>query len=254
MKNSYLVALVALSLMVLGCLEPIEQTSILAEVTFSPTPATYNSNQDITLNHPDSGTTIYYTTDGSNPEAGVSTEYTGPFTITGDNYVTIKAIAIKAGSLSSSISTGSYTIDTRPGQVEIYSGGWREPDWSTPGFSRRIAGYTSNPAFAPLRYWMYSVTGKNVDATMSLTATNGAGDFGIYIYESKTATKTYSQDLYLYNLILSDTDSHSSGGSTSLSIPLGEINFKPGYTYYFTNSATGGGYDLAYSWYVDLKP
>ncbi len=56
------------------------------------------------------GATIYYTTDGSTPSSS-STEYSSAITINSD--VTIKAIAIKDGKVSS-VGTADYTIESDP--------------------------------------------------------------------------------------------------------------------------------------------
>lgn len=72
--------------------------------TFSIPGGTYTAAQSVTLYCETSGTTIYYTTDGSEPTSQ-STEYIGPITV--DKTTTIKAIAVK-GDKSSAVATETY--------------------------------------------------------------------------------------------------------------------------------------------------
>jgi len=76
-----------------------------------PTPSISNSvvsgKMSITITDTDSGASIYYTTDGSIPNA-TSTAYSGDFEISSTK--TIKAIAIKTGNKNSSVATKLVTI------------------------------------------------------------------------------------------------------------------------------------------------
>ena len=67
-----------------------------------------NGNNAITITTTTPGATIYYTTDGSNPTTS-STEYTGPLTENVSN-VTIKAIAVKAGMVTSAVGSGTVML------------------------------------------------------------------------------------------------------------------------------------------------
>ncbi len=67
-------------------------------------PGFYTGSVDVTI----SGATVYYTTDGSNPDAS-STLYTAPINF--DETGVAKAIQIEAGKLPSPIATGTYFID-----------------------------------------------------------------------------------------------------------------------------------------------
>jgi hypothetical protein len=90
----------------------------LSTPAFAPAAGLYNSSQNVTISSADSGVLICYTTNGSNPACD-----TTPTCTTGAAYAaaipvsattTIKAIACKAGTTSSAILTGLYTIDTTP--------------------------------------------------------------------------------------------------------------------------------------------
>ena len=67
-------------------------------------PGFYDGSVDVTV----TGTEIYYTTDGSNPEPG-GTLYTAPITFS--NTGVLKAIQVETGKLPSPVVTGSYFID-----------------------------------------------------------------------------------------------------------------------------------------------
>lgn len=62
---------------------------------------------EVTITEAESGSTIYYTLDGSTPTSS-STLYTAPFTI--DASKTVKAIAIKAGQTASDVSSKAYDL------------------------------------------------------------------------------------------------------------------------------------------------
>jgi hypothetical protein len=75
----------------------------------APASGTYKSGFTVTIADATSGTTIYYTTDGSAPTTA-SPQYTGSFSIpTSPTSKTIRAFAVKAGVYSSAISA-TYTI------------------------------------------------------------------------------------------------------------------------------------------------
>ncbi len=79
----------------------------VATPTASPAGGSYTSNQSVTLGTATGGATIYYTTDGSDPNAS-SSAYSSPLSIA--NTTILKAIAMKSGMLDSSVMNESYTI------------------------------------------------------------------------------------------------------------------------------------------------
>jgi len=83
-------------------------TIYAAAPTFTPSPGTYTTTQQVSLS--DSSAYYahyYYTTDGSTPTTA-SAVYTGPITISASE--TLKAVAYASGYGLSSVSSGTYTI------------------------------------------------------------------------------------------------------------------------------------------------
>ena len=79
---------------------------------FSPAGGTYSSPQSVTISNTQTeGTTVYYTTDGTNPTKD-SLPYSGPITIS--STTTLKAVAVN-GDIYSDITTATYTINTGGG-------------------------------------------------------------------------------------------------------------------------------------------
>ena len=79
-----------------------------ATPTFSPAAGTYTSIQTVTVSDTTSGSSIYYTTDGSTPTTA-STHYTSAVTVAATQ--TLKAIAIAAGYSQSATGSAAYTIN-----------------------------------------------------------------------------------------------------------------------------------------------
>ena len=101
---------------------------------FSPAGGTYTSDQSVTITTATSGATIYYTTDGSEPDTD-SLEYSGPIPIAGDGSTwTFKAIAVADGYKNSAVGQATYDIDY--------------PDAATPEFSPAGGTYTSDQTVA----------------------------------------------------------------------------------------------------------
>lgn len=82
-----------------------------ATPTFSPAAGTYTSAQSVTISCATSGASIYYTTDGSDPD-NTKTLYTGAISVT--STTTIKAIAYASGYDPSAIASATYTINAAP--------------------------------------------------------------------------------------------------------------------------------------------
>lgn len=122
----------------------------VADPVFSPAAGTYDSDQNIAITCETSDSTIYYTTDGSDPTTG-STEYSTSISIAGHGTdTTIKAIAVKDGLADSEIKSAEYTINYD--QV------------STPAFSPAAGNYNSTQTV--------TISSATVGATIYYT-TNG---------------------------------------------------------------------------------
>jgi hypothetical protein len=78
-----------------------------APVTFSPAAGEVTSGTSVTLSCATDGTTIYYTTDGTEPNSSSTAYSSTPISIT--EATTIKAVAIKDGQ-AGSVSTAAYTV------------------------------------------------------------------------------------------------------------------------------------------------
>jgi|GEM_PF-2085993 len=82
-----------------------------ATPTFSPAAGTYTSAQSVTISCATSGASIYYTTDGSDPD-NTKTPYTGAISVS--STTTIKARAYASGYDPSAIASATYTINAAP--------------------------------------------------------------------------------------------------------------------------------------------
>lgn len=84
-------------------------TTTVATPVISPGSMTITGTQAVTITDSTSGSSIFYTTDGTTPTSG-STPYTGSFNVS--TTTTVKAIATKAGSLNSAVASNTYTLST----------------------------------------------------------------------------------------------------------------------------------------------
>ncbi|MGD0893178.1 MAG: chitobiase/beta-hexosaminidase C-terminal domain-containing protein, partial [Terracidiphilus sp.] len=96
--------------------------------TFSPAAGTYAATQTVKISDATSGTTIYYTTNGTAPTTS-STKYTGAITVGATEK--LEAIAVETDYINSAAATAAYTIASGSAAV------------ATPGFT-----ITANPSSA----------------------------------------------------------------------------------------------------------
>ena len=75
---------------------------------FSPNGGTFTEAQTVTISSATEGASIYYTTDGSQPDTS-STPYRQPVTV--NETTTIKAIAVKADMNNSTVASATFTIN-----------------------------------------------------------------------------------------------------------------------------------------------
>ncbi len=91
------------------------QISNVATPSFSPVSGTYSTSQTVTISDTTSGTTIYYTTDGTLPTTS-SNSYSGPINVSSTKMIT--AIAVANGLPNSATASAVYTLgpDTSAGK------------------------------------------------------------------------------------------------------------------------------------------
>ena len=86
----------------------VNPTPQVATPTFTPAGGEYTEAQNVTIACETEGASIYYTTDGSDPNTS-STPYTSAIAVNATT--TIKAIAVKEDMTNSEIATAAYTIN-----------------------------------------------------------------------------------------------------------------------------------------------
>lgn len=84
-------------------------TPVVSTPSFSPSPGNFYSAQSVSLSSTTEGATIYFTTDGTDPD-NTDTQYTTPIAVS--TTTTIKAIAYKDGMDPSGIASATYTFPT----------------------------------------------------------------------------------------------------------------------------------------------
>ena len=114
-------------------------TSTCATPTFSPAAGSYIGTQSVTISSTTTGSTIYYTTDGSTPTTGSAHGTAGEAsaTVSVSSSMTLKAIAVKAGADNSTVGTATYSIVSCSGDefswnlaTNSYTTGTNEVTWS----------------------------------------------------------------------------------------------------------------------------
>jgi hypothetical protein len=121
---------------------------------FSLVGGSYPGQQSVTISDSVSGSTIYYTTDGTTPTTS-STKYTAALSIASTE--TIKAIAVKSGDANSAVASATYTITApvAPGSL------------SAPGSSGQVALKWTVSAGA-VSYSVYRGTSSNKESTTAI--------------------------------------------------------------------------------------
>jgi hypothetical protein len=92
-----------------------------ATPTFNPTAGTYSSAQTVTISDSTSGSTIYYTTNGTTPTTS-SAVYSSAITVSVNE--TLKAIAMASGYTQSAVGSAAYAIEAATPTFSLAAGGY----------------------------------------------------------------------------------------------------------------------------------
>jgi sugar lactone lactonase YvrE len=138
----------------------------------TPAGGNYGSMQTVTLSDSTPGTQIFFTLDGSTPNPGTSSLYTGPLSLIGK--VTVTAIAIAPGYSTSASASESYTFP---------------------------APAATTPAYAPI----ITPVGGNYFAAQTVTMTDATPGAMIY-YTTDGSTPTTSSTQYSAAITVSATE------------------------------------------------
>jgi formylglycine-generating enzyme required for sulfatase activity len=151
----------------------------VATPVFFPSPGTYASSQMVSISCSTPGATIYYTTNGSEPNTN-STIYTGAITV--NSNTTVKAKAYKASFIPSDVVEGIYIINTAPANMILISGGT-----FTMGRTTGTGGGNELPTHSitlnSFYLGKYEITQGEYEAILGSNPASGAGegeDFPVY--------------------------------------------------------------------------
>lgn len=137
----------------LGTLEVCNFTTSAVSPTFSHPAGTHYDAPLVTISSATSGTSIRYTTNGTNPTSTTGTLYSAPVRI--DSSKTLKAVAYKTGLTASAVTSAAYTIRTPdsyvPGRADVGAKGISpsQPPYNPPS-TQTLNWTTGGTAGAPL--------------------------------------------------------------------------------------------------------
>ena len=148
--------------------------TILQEPVISYTMA--SNGLQVTLTHPTTGVTIYYTTDGSDPlNSTTAEEYDGPFTV--ENNTTVKAYVAKTGMTSSPVASELIQMSSGIVGDAVILYNYEDHNWS---YYKGLDYTITNPDNTTIsykdkyRYSIYSPDPRNVKITYNCGGvTNG---------------------------------------------------------------------------------
>ena len=164
----------------------------------SPAPGQYVISVPVTITDVTSGSSIYYTTDGSTPSPGVGTTklYGGQFSLTAS--ATVNAIATASGDVPSALATSAYTVVDPATHFSVTA-----PSSTIAGstFSFQVTALDQNNNVAKSYTGTVQFTSTDGSATMPAASTlaNGVGTFSVALKkggeETITATDTVTASI-----------------------------------------------------------
>jgi Chitobiase/beta-hexosaminidase C-terminal domain/Carboxypeptidase regulatory-like domain/Fn3 associated/FG-GAP-like repeat/IPT/TIG domain len=209
---------------VLGMLQiavRLASASTVATPTFSPVAGTYTSVQTVAISDSTSGSTIYYTTNGSTPTTS-STQYTGPITVGSSE--TVKAIGTKSGWTQSAVGSAAYTINLTVATPTFSPAAGTYTSVQTVTISDSTSGstiyYTTNGSTPTTSSTQYTgpITVSSSETVKAIAGasgyTNSAVGSAAYTINLTTATPTFSPGAGTYTSIQTVTISDSTPGAT----------------------------------------
>jgi hypothetical protein len=193
----------------------VETMQTVSTPTFNPPAGTYGTTQSVTINCATSGATIYYTTDGTDPD-DTNLVYSSPISISSSQ--TLKAIAYHILWTPSSIASGNYWIIPDPNTIDVTSGSITQTEvsieWSGTSPEFRVVRTTGGPASTPTSGTLV-FEGASTSATASSLTANTTYFFTVFGKES--GVSQYSNgNQYLCAV------TEATSGATTASVPAGQ--------------------------------
>jgi hypothetical protein len=175
-------------------------TSVLPAPKFSPAGGTYTTAQAVTISDATTGTTIYYTTNGSTPTTS-SAKYAGAITVSASE--TVEAIAVETGHANSPVAAAAYSITSAIAAPTFSPAGGTYTTTQTVTISDATAGttiyYTTNGTTPTTSSSVYtgpiSVSATKTLEAMAVKTAAGSGTLtagsATGVSNSTVATATY---------------------------------------------------------------
>jgi hypothetical protein len=164
----------------------VNPVGIVATPTLSVAAGTYTATQSVSISDSTSGSSIYYTIDGSTPTPS-STLYSGAITVA--TTTTVNAIAVETGYTSSAIASASYTIAVPTPTFSVATGSYTATQ--TVSIADTMSGstiyYTLNGTTPTTSSTLYSGA-----ITVAATTTVNAIAVATGYTNSSVATATYT--------------------------------------------------------------
>jgi len=200
-----------------------------AAPAFSPAPGSYSSAQSVTISDTTTGASIFYTTDGSTPTTS-STLYTSPVSITATT--TLQAIA-NAGSASSSVTSGTYTITFTSGKITLQAG-----SLTPTGSGQAIA--TTADAAAPGGTWV-KISSTAVGQWIQFTTPSiPAGTYSLsFIYRTNNTRAQHNVTIDGTQVGTTIVDQYAATSSYPPAVVIGSVTFATAGTHTIRLTATG---------------